>query len=95
MAAAAAGLIEAAFDELADRWKPILDIFEANGQQLRFEVHPGEDIFDGETFEMFLERVKGHKACHILYDPSHFVSAAARLPRRTSTSTKTASRCSM
>jgi len=36
-------------------------------------VHPGEDIFDGETFEMFLERVKGHKACHILYDPSHFV----------------------
>jgi sugar phosphate isomerase/epimerase len=36
-------------------------------------VHPGEDIFDGTTFEMFLERVKGHKACHILFDPSHFV----------------------
>jgi sugar phosphate isomerase/epimerase len=67
------GLIEAAFDELAKRWKPILDIFEANGQNCCFEVHPGEDIFDGETFEMFLERVKGHKACNILYDPSHFV----------------------
>jgi len=67
------GLIEAAFDELAKRWKPILDIFEANGQNCCFEVHPGEDIFDGETFEMFLERVQGHKACNILYDPSHFV----------------------
>jgi sugar phosphate isomerase/epimerase len=67
------GLIEAAFDELAKRWKPILDIFEENGQNCCFEVHPGEDIFDGETFEMFLDRVKGHKACNILYDPSHFV----------------------
>ena len=36
-------------------------------------MHPGEDIFDGTTFEMFLERVQGHKACNILYDPSHFV----------------------
>ena len=44
-----------------------------NGQNCCFEVHPGEDIFDGETFEMFLERVKGHKACNILFDPSHFV----------------------
>jgi sugar phosphate isomerase/epimerase len=67
------GLIEAAFDELAKRWKPILDIFEANGQNCCFEVHPGEDIFDGETLEMFLERVNGHPACQILFDPSHFV----------------------
>ena len=67
------GLIEAAFDELAKRWKPILDVFEDNGQNCCFEVHPGEDIFDGTTFEMFLERVKGHEACNILFDPSHFV----------------------
>jgi sugar phosphate isomerase/epimerase len=67
------GLIDAAFDELARRWKPILDVFADNGQNCCFEVHPGEDIFDGTTFEMFLERVKGHKACHILFDPSHFV----------------------
>jgi sugar phosphate isomerase/epimerase len=67
------GLIEAAFDELAKRWKPLLDVFKDNGQNCCFEVHPGEDIFDGETFEMFLERVNGHEACHILFDPSHFV----------------------
>ena len=67
------GLIEAAFDELAKRWKPILDVFKDNGQNCCFEVHPGEDIFDGETFEMFLERVNGHEACNILFDPSHFV----------------------
>jgi sugar phosphate isomerase/epimerase len=67
------GLIEAAFDELAKRWRPILDVFRENGQNCCFEVHPGEDIFDGTTFEMFLERVNGHEACNILFDPSHFV----------------------
>src|ERR1043166_7688119 len=39
----------------------------------RFGVHPGEDRRDGVTFEMFLERVGGHKRCNLLYDPSHFV----------------------
>ena len=67
------GLIEAAFDELAKRWRPILDVFKDNGQNCCYEVHPGEDIFDGTTFEMFLERVNGHEACQILFDPSHFV----------------------
>src|SRR6187399_3765611 len=67
------GLVEAAFDELAKRWKPILDVFKENGQNCCFEVHPGEDIFDGTTFEMFLGRVNGHEACNILFDPSHFV----------------------
>jgi sugar phosphate isomerase/epimerase len=71
-----AGLIEDAFDELARRWRPILDHFDANGVDLCYEVHPGEDIFDGETFEMFLERVDGHPRCNILYDPSHFVLQA-------------------
>lgn len=68
-----AGLIEAAFDELAKRWRPILDHFDENGVDVCYEVHPGEDIFDGETFEMFLERVDNHPRCNILYDPSHLV----------------------
>jgi sugar phosphate isomerase/epimerase len=82
------GLIEAAFDELARRWRPILDVFKDNGQNCCFEVHPGEDIFDGTTFEMFLERVNGHEACQILFDPSHFVLQRSTTCR-TSTSTRT------
>jgi sugar phosphate isomerase/epimerase len=68
-----AGLIEAAFDELAKRWTPILDAFDAAGVDLCFEIHPGEDLHDGVTFEMFLDRVKQHKRCNLLFDPSHFV----------------------
>ena len=67
------GLIEEAFDELAKRWKPILDIFEENGVDLCYEIHPGEDLHDGVTFEMFLERVNNHNRCNMLYDPSHFI----------------------
>lgn len=68
-----AGLIETAFDELAKRWRPILDAFDEAGVNLCYEIHPGEDLHDGITFEMFLERVGNHPRCHILYDPSHLI----------------------
>ncbi len=68
-----AGLVETAFDELARRWRPILDAFDEAGVDLCYEIHPGEDLHDGATFEMFLERVGDHPRCNILYDPSHFV----------------------
>ncbi|UEM23259.1 sugar phosphate isomerase/epimerase [Skermanella mucosa] len=68
-----AGLVETAFDELAKRWLPILNEFDRAGVDLCYEIHPGEDLHDGVTFEMFLERVGGHPRCNILYDPSHFV----------------------
>jgi len=68
-----AGLVEEAFDELAKRWNPILDTFDNVGVDLCYEIHPGEDLHDGVTFEMFLERVNNHKRCNMLYDPSHFV----------------------
>jgi len=67
------GLIETAFDELAARWKPILQCFDRSEVDLCFEIHPGEDLHDGTTFEMFLERVGNHPRCNMLYDPSHFV----------------------
>ena len=67
------GLIEDGFDELARRWRPILDAFDASGVDLCYEIHPTEDLHDGLTFEMFLERVDGHRRCNIMYDPSHFV----------------------
>lgn len=68
-----AGLIETAFDELARRWKPILDHADACGVDVCYEIHPGEDLFDGVTFEMFLERVGNHARANMLYDPSHCV----------------------
>jgi len=67
------GLIETAFDELAARWLPILNAFDQAGVDLSFEIHPGEDLHDGVTFEIFLDRVKHHPRCNMLYDPSHFV----------------------
>jgi len=67
------GLIELGFKELADRWKPILNTFQDNGVAVCYEVHPVEDIHDGDTFERFLEATGNHKAVNMLYDPSHFV----------------------
>jgi sugar phosphate isomerase/epimerase len=71
-----AGLVEEAFAELARRWRPLLDIFDEVGCDVCFEIHPGEDVFDGATFEMFLDALDGHSRCHINYDPSHFVLMA-------------------
>lgn len=67
------GLVEEAFAELARRWKPILDTYEDHGVDVAYEIHPGEDVFDGATFEMFLDAVGGHNRCMINYDPSHFL----------------------
>jgi sugar phosphate isomerase/epimerase len=68
-----AGLIETAFDELARRWRPILDAFDFAGVDLCFELHPGEDLHDGASWEMFLSRTENHPRANILFDPSHFV----------------------
>ncbi|HEV2594324.1 MAG TPA: sugar phosphate isomerase/epimerase [Sphingomicrobium sp.] len=68
-----AGLVESAFAELARRWQPILDAHEENGVDLAFEIHPGEDLHDGVTFERFLAAVNNHPRVNILFDPSHFV----------------------
>jgi len=68
-----AGLVEEAFAELARRWRPILDAFEDAGVDCAFEIHPGEDLHDGATWERFLAAVDGHPRARILFDPSHFV----------------------
>ena len=68
-----AGLVEEGFRELASRWLPILDAFDEAGVNLCYEIHPGEDLHDGSSFEVFLEQVNGHQRANILYDPSHLV----------------------
>src|SRR5262249_13768496 len=58
----AAGLIDEAFRDLARRWRPLLDLAHDHGCVFGYELHPGSDLFDGATFELFLEHTKGHPA---------------------------------
>jgi sugar phosphate isomerase/epimerase len=67
------GLVEAGFAELGRRWLPILDEFDACGVDLCYEIHPGEDLHDGISYERFLAEVNDHPRACLLYDPSHFV----------------------
>jgi len=66
-------LVAETFAELGTRWRPILDAFDEAGTDVCFELHPGEDLHDGVTFERFLDAVGEHRRANILYDPSHFV----------------------
>lgn len=68
-----AGLVETGFKELANRWLPILNVFDECGVDLCYEIHPGEDLHDGVTYERFLEATGNHSRACLLYDPSHFV----------------------
>ena len=68
-----AGLVDTGFTELAKRWTPILNAFDESGVDVCYELHPGEDLHDGVTFERFLDATNNHPRANILYDPSHFV----------------------
>ncbi len=68
-----AGMVDVGFKELADRWLPILNAFDEQGVDVCYEIHPGEDLHDGVTFERFREATGNHARVNILYDPSHFV----------------------
>lgn len=67
------GLVEEGFKELAKRWMPLLNVFDDNGIDLCYEIHPGEDLHDGVSYELFLGEVNNHKRACLLYDPSHFI----------------------
>jgi sugar phosphate isomerase/epimerase len=67
------GLIQEAFAELTRRWRPLLDLASEKGLVFGYELHPGSDVYDGATFEMFLEQVHDHPAACLNYDPSHLL----------------------
>jgi len=67
------GLIDLAFSTLAARWRPIVDAFDEAGVDLCFELHPGEDLHDGTSFERFASLLDNAPRCAILYDPSHML----------------------
>jgi sugar phosphate isomerase/epimerase len=68
-----AGLVEEGFAELGHRWLPILDEFENEGVDVCYELHAGEDLHDGISYERFLTEVNDHPRACLLYDPSHYV----------------------
>ena len=68
-----AGLVDEAFTRLAQLWLPILNAFDEAGIDLCYEIHPGEDLHDGVTFERFLSAADDHPRAKILYDPSHLL----------------------
>ena len=67
------GIVQEAFKELAKRWRPLLDLAHDKGTVFGYELHPGSDLYDGATYEMFLDYTDNHAAACLNYDPSHFV----------------------
>ena len=64
-------MIEAGFKDFADKWNPILDVFDEVGVKFALEVHPTEIAFDIITAKRALEEIKHRKAFGFNFDPSH------------------------
>jgi sugar phosphate isomerase/epimerase len=66
-------MIEAGYGEFADRWNPILDVFDEEGVGFAHEVHPSEIAYDYWTTVRTLEAIGHRPAFGLNWDPSHFV----------------------
>jgi sugar phosphate isomerase/epimerase len=64
-------MIDAGYKDFADRWNPILDVFEEVGVKFALEVHPGEIAYDFWTTKLALEAIGHRPAFGINFDPSH------------------------
>lgn len=65
--------VDAGFEDFAQRWNPILDVFDEAGVRFALEVHPGEIAYDIRTAERALEAVGRRAAFGFNFDPSHLV----------------------
>lgn len=66
-------MIDAGYKEFADRWNPILDVFDAEGIKFALEAHPAEIAYDIFTAEKTLEALNRREAFGFNFDPSHFI----------------------
>jgi len=64
-------LIDAGFKDFAEKWNPILDVFDETGVRFGLEVHPTEIAFDIASAERALDAVENREAFGFNYDPSH------------------------
>ncbi|NMO19209.1 TIM barrel protein [Pyxidicoccus fallax] len=67
------GLVDLGFEELARRWRPVLDAFNAAGVDLCFQLEQGQDVHDGATFERLRESVGHHPRCRLVFDPGRLL----------------------
>jgi sugar phosphate isomerase/epimerase len=66
-------MIEAGYQDFADRWNPIIDVFDEVGVRFAHEVHPSEIAYDYWTTKRALEAVGNRPGFGLNFDPSHFV----------------------
>ncbi|AZS37474.1 hypothetical protein CVS47_02111 [Microbacterium lemovicicum] len=66
-------MIDAGYQDFADRWNPILDVFEEVGVRFALEVHPSEIAYDYWTAKATLDAIGHRKSFGFNFDPSHFV----------------------
>lgn len=66
-------VVEAGFKDFADRWDPILDVFDECGVQFGLEVHPTEIAYDLYTTEQALQAIGHREAFGFNFDPSHLL----------------------
>ncbi|MBI1801010.1 MAG: sugar phosphate isomerase/epimerase [Chloroflexi bacterium] len=64
--------IEAGYQDFADRWNPIIEVYEAEGVRFGLEVHPTEIAYDFVTTRKTLDAVGRRPGFGINFDPSHF-----------------------
>ena len=68
-----AELIDAGYEDFADRWNPILDVFDSEGVRFAHEVHPSEIAYDHWTTVRALEAIGNREAFGLNWDPSHLL----------------------
>ena len=66
-------VIDAGYQDFADRWNPILDVFDGEGVRFAHEVHPSEIAYDYWTTVRAFEAVDHRAAFGLNWDPSHMV----------------------
>ncbi len=67
-----ASMIDAGYQDFADRWGPIMDVYAEHDVKFALEVHPTEVAFDYWSTVRTLEALD-HPNFGINFDPSHFV----------------------
>lgn len=66
-------VIDAGYQDFADRWNPILDVFDECGVRFAHEVHPSEIAYDYWSTVRTLEAIDNRPAFGLNWDPSHFM----------------------
>lgn len=66
-------MVDAGYREFADRWNPILDVFDEVGVKFALEAHPAEIAYDIYTAEKTLDALGRREAFGFNFDPSHFI----------------------